>query len=351
MFDLNNIGKKVQIIAEAGCNHNGIMNIAEELVIQSSNVGADAVKFQTFKAKNLSLESAPKASYQIKATGTAESQYERLKRMEVNQQYHKKLIELCNQKNITFCSSPFDIESATFLYELNVPFYKIPSGELTNIPLIEHIAAFNKPIILSTGMANLGEIELALNKISKCHNQVILMHCTSDYPAKWEESNLKSIQTLKNAFKLPVGFSDHTQGIELSLIAVALGAVVIEKHISLDNNMEGGDHKASLEPKEFKELVDKVRKVEVALGDGIKRCMESEVNVRNVARKSVVSIKDIEKGERIQKESISVKRPGNGISPIYFEIIHDSVATERIPKDSLIYWHQILSKKGETNEN
>jgi len=332
---------KVFIIAEAGCNHNGDIYLAEKLIKQAAYSGADAVKFQTFRAENISIIKAPKANYQLISTGTKESQYERLKRMELSVEDHGKIVNLCKDNKIVFCSSPFDLESADFLQKLNIPFFKIPSGEITNIPLISHIASFMKPIILSTGMASLGEIEFAINSISKYHKNIVIMHCISDYPAKWEQANLRAIKTIKDAFHFPVGFSDHTLGIELALVAVALGAIVIEKHITLDKTMEGGDHKASLEPKEFKALVDKIRGVEIALGDGIKRCMNSEFNIKNVARKSVVSIKDIEKGEKIQKNSISIKRPGTGISPFFYNDVLNSVAQEKIPKDSLIYWHQI----------
>jgi sialic acid synthase SpsE len=228
------------------------------------------------------------------------------------------------------------------LHKINLPFFKIPSGEITNLPLIEYIASFGKPIILSTGMANLAEIEDALNSIGKENRKnVILMHCLSDYPAKWEDTNLRAMETIRDAFHLPVGFSDHTEGIELSLVAVGMGAVVIEKHITLDKNMEGGDHRASLEPNEFKEMVRKIRLLEIALGDGIKRCMSSEENIRDVARKSIVALKNIRRGQIISRDDLSTKRPGTGIPPRFLKAILGTRAKKDILADHLIQWSQL----------
>ena len=343
MVDLiQEIKSKVVIIAEVGCNHNGDMDVAKQLINIASDCGADAVKFQSFVPENMITTHSPKADYQIRATGTGESQYDRLCRMKVSEEDHEMLVEYCRNKNITFFSAPFDETSADLLRKLEVPFFKIPSGEITNLPLIKYVASFGSPMILSTGMTNLGEIEDALNVVGDDKKgNIILMHCLSDYPAKWEEANLRAIQTIRNAFHLPVGFSDHTEGIELSLVAVGLGAVIIEKHITLDKNMEGGDHKASLEPHEFKDLVSKIRRLEMAMGDGVKRCMPSEENVQAVARKSIVAKKDIKKGQVINRDYLSVKRPGTGIFPKHLEVIIGSRAKEDILSDQLISWSQL----------
>lgn len=336
------IDNRVLVIAEIGCNHNGNLEVAKKLVEAAVNAGADAAKFQSFVPEEMILENAPKADYQIKATGEKESQFQRLKRMQLTQSEQNKLKQCCELKGIVFCSSPFDHQSAKFLNKLKVPFFKIPSGEITNIPLLKYIGSFRKPVILSTGMSDLGEVENALNAIGKENRKnIVLLHCLSEYPAKWEDANLKAILTLKNAFHLPVGFSDHSESIELALVAVGLGAVVIEKHITLDRNMEGGDHKASLEPDTFKEMVDKIRMLEVALGDGIKRCMPYEKNVRSVARKSIVARKDIKRGDIIESECIAIKRPGIGISPVFIHKILGSRAKEDIGENELFGWHQL----------
>jgi len=332
--------KKVFVIAEVGCNHNGDISVAERLIEIAAKSGADAVKFQSFTPDNMTIKEAPKAEYQIKATGTSETQFQRLERMKLDKEKHKRLINTCNNNGIIFCSSPFDNDNAQMLHDLNVPFFKIPSGEITNVQLIKLISSFNKPIILSTGMSTLGEIEDALSIIGS-NESVILMHCVSDYPARWEEANLRTIQTLKNAFHTQVGFSDHTQGIELAMVAVGLGAVVIEKHITLDKNMHGGDHKASLEPKDFASLVEKIRTLEIALGDGIKRCMPSEKSVRLVARKSIVSTKHIRKGQIISENDVAIKRPGTGIQPKYINLIIGSTAIKDIHVDKLINWENV----------
>jgi len=337
---LREIDGKVFIIAEIGCNHNGDMAIAKELIDRSIECGVDAVKFQSFNPQKMTTANAPKADYQIKATGTSESQYSRLSRMQLTSDDHYMLLDYCRKKDIQFISSPFDKESVILLEELGVPFFKVPSGEITNIPLLSQIGSLAKPVILSTGMSNLGEIELALKAIG--HRNVVLLHCISEYPAKWEEANLRAISTLQNAFKLPVGFSDHTVGIELPLVAIGLGAVVIEKHITLDRKMEGGDHKASLEPEDFKNLVQKIRKLETALGDGIKRCMPSEVNVKLVARKSIVLNRTVKKGKKININDLAFKRPGTGISPADWERIVNSVAKEDLSPDHPLIWAQIL---------
>ena len=339
---LENIKSKVFIIAEVGCNHNGDMNAAKELIDISVDCGADAVKFQSFIPRNMTTKNAPKAEYQIRATGTTESQFDRLCRMSLTIEDHNMLFAYCQKKPTTFFSTAFDIESATLLTELGVPFYKIPSGEITNLPLIEYLSSQGKPMILSTGMANFGEIEEALSIAGDNRRKdVVLMHCVSDYPAKWEDANLRALLTLRHAFHIPVGFSDHTEGIELALVAVGMGASIIEKHITLNKNMEGGDHKASLEPLEFKDLVSKIRRLETALGDGIKRCMPSEQNIKDVARKSIVAKQHIKKGSIIRSRDIAVKRPGTGLPPKFLNMIVGSTAKEDISEDQLIQWSHL----------
>jgi len=340
----------VLVIAEIGCNHNGDKQIAKRLIKAAAESGADVAKFQTFNPDELLTIDAPKALYQVKATGTKETQFERLDRIKLNKEDHKELRDYCEKSNIIFCSSPFDHQSVDLLHELDVPFFKVASGEITNFPLLEHISSYGKPIVLSTGMSNLGEIEEAINVIGqRKRSNVVLMHCISDYPADWVEANLRAIQTLRDAFHLPVGFSDHTEGIELSLVAVGMGAVIIEKHITLDRNMEGGDHKASLEPHEFKDLVEKIRRLEIALGDGIKKCMPSEENVKKVARKSIVAGKNINKGDIINNNDLAIKRPGTGLHPKYLENIINYVSKETIKKDQLIHWYNIERKVDEEN--
>ena len=343
MIDLiKEIKTRTFIIAEIGCNHNGDMNVAKQLINIAADCGANAVKFQSFRSEDMITKNAPKADYQIRATGNVESQFERLCRMMLTEENHEEMKMFCRKNNIIFCSTPFDLQSVNLLHELDVPFFKVPSGEITNLPLLEHIASFGKPIILSTGMANLGEIEYAINVIGEENRRnIILMHCLSNYPADWVEANLRAIQTLRDAFHLPVGFSDHTEGIELSLVAVGMGAVVIEKHITLDRNMEGGDHKASLEPRELKDLVEKIRKLEMALGDGIKKCMPSEENVKNVARKSIVTRRAVDMGRIITMDDLVIKRPGVGIPPKYLSMIIGAKAKESISADKLIKWSQL----------
>jgi len=340
----------VLVIAEIGCNHNGDKQIAKRLIKAAAESGADIAKFQTFNPDELLTIDAPKALYQVKATGTKETQYERLNRIKLDREDLKELKNYCENNNIAFCSSPFDHQSVDLLHELDVPFFKVASGEITNLPLLEHISSYGKPIVLSTGMSNLGEIEDALYAIGeKNRKQVVLMHCISTYPANWEDANLRAIRSLREAFNLPVGFSGHSTGIELSLVAVGMGAVVIEKHITLDRNMEGGDHKASLEPHEFKELVNKIRKLEIALGDGIKKCMPSEEDVKKVARKSIVAGRNINKGVIINSNDLAIKRPGTGLHPKYLKSIINYVSKDTIKKDQLIHWHNIERKADEKN--
>jgi len=304
------------IIAEAGVNHNGDRDVAFQLIVEAAHCGADAVKFQTFKTEQLVTETAPKAQYQLHRTEPAESQYQMLKRLEFSAGVHRELFEFCQQQNILFMSSAFDEQSADLLENMGVAVFKVPSGEITNIPLLVHIALKKRPIILSTGMSTLGEVEAAVNTIENTGNtDLILLHCVSNYPAEVSDVNLRAIKTMKNAFGVPVGYSDHTLGMEIALAAVVTGACVIEKHFTLDRNMPGSDHQASLEPKEFIKMVAAIRKVESAMGSGRKEPTSSESDTAAVARKSLVAACDIPANTVITDKMISVKRPGTGIVP------------------------------------
>ena len=285
------------IIAEIGVNHNGDLDLACQLIDIATDAGASAVKFQTFKTEKLVTRQAAKADYQTRTTGGEESQYEMLKRLELSPADYEAVLEYCQHRNILFLSTPFDEDSADFLEQLGVCAYKIPSGEITNLPYLAHIAAKGKPMIVSTGMSTLGEVETAVDTIRENGNPaIVLLHCVSQYPAPYEASNLYAMSTLAQAFSVPTGFSDHTMGIEIALAAVALGARVIEKHLTLDRDLPGPDHRASAAPEEFKAMVAGIRKVEAALGDGIKRPAACESDVRTVARKSLVAAVNIPAG-------------------------------------------------------
>ena len=313
--------KSCFIIAEAGVNHNGDINIAKKLVDAAFEAGADAVKFQSFKAENLVTKKAPKADYQKETTGNG-NQYEMLKKLELSYENHVLLKKYCEDKGIMFISTPFDFESVDLLEKLNIPLYKISSGDLTNVPLLKYIAKLNKSMIVSAGMANLGEVEVAVEAIKNAGNdKIILLHCTSNYPTAYEDVNLNAMITLKNAFNLPIGYSDHTVGVEVPIAAAAMGAKVIEKHFTLDKQMEGPDHKASLNPEELRKMVDSIRNIEKAFGDGIKKCNKNEENTRQVARKSIVARVNIKKGQTISYENVTFKRPANGVSPIFIDEI------------------------------
>lgn len=336
----------VYIIAEAGVNHNGSVDIAKQLVDIAAKAGADAIKFQTFKAENLVSQSTPKALYQQQTTNAEESQYEMLKRLELNEDAHNLLIHYCHDKGIQFLSAPFDSQSLQLLVkQCDLPFIKIPSGEITNAPFLLEIALAGKPVLMSTGMSTLSEIEMALwviaygytnsspnfPKLSECRkayvspkgqqelkDKVTLLHCTTEYPAPFDEVNLNAMKTLHSSFGLPVGYSDHTPGIAVATAAVACGAIVIEKHFTLDKSLPGPDHKASLEPYELQLLVQSIRQIEAAMGSGIKIPSLSESVNAEVARKSLVAKRDIAVGEVFDSNNLSVKRPGNGISPMQY---------------------------------
>ncbi len=314
---------KTFIIAEAGDNHNGSRELAFRLIDKAVEAGADCVKFQTFITEEIISKRAEKAEYQKAATGSDESQYQMVKKLELSFEQFRELQKYAEERAITFLSTPFDIPSVEFLDSINIPCFKIPSGEITNLPYLIKIAETGRDVIMSTGMAELNEIESAIN-ILREHGSgdISLLHCNTEYPTPYEDVNLRAMLTLKEKFGVRVGYSDHTQGIEVPIAAVALGAEIIEKHFTLDHNMEGPDHKASLEPDELKQMVDGIRKTEKALGNGIKTASPSEKKNIQIARKSIVARRNIEKGEILTEENLAVKRPGNGISPMrWYEVI------------------------------
>lgn len=316
--------QKTLIIAEAGVNHNGDLELAKQLIDVAAEAGADFVKFQTFNANRLTTRSAKKANYQRRGTDSAESQYEMLRRFELSEAMHHELFAYCAERNIGFLSTGFDIESVDLLVSLGQDIFKIPSGEITNLPYLRHIGQLDKAIILSTGMATLGEIEAALAVLEKAGTaieKITVLHCTTEYPTPMNEVNLRAMQSIRKAFGVAVGYSDHTQGIEVATAAIAMGATVIEKHFTLDRNLPGPDHQASLEPAELSAMVAAIRNIEAALGDGIKRLTPSEARNKSVARKSLVAGRMIKAGEIFSAENITTKRPGTGISPMHWDEI------------------------------
>jgi N,N'-diacetyllegionaminate synthase len=333
------MNNKVFIIAEAGVNHNGDVNIAKRMIEAASDAGADAVKFQTFKAERIISRTAPKADYQKRTTGARESQLEMVKRLELDKKAHRELVAHCKRKGIEFLSAPFDQESIDLLNSFGLTMFKIPSGEITNLLYLRKIGGLGKKIILSTGMADMGEIEDALDIIIEAgtpKKNITVLHCTTEYPTPMREVNLLAMSTIRDAFKVSVGYSDHTKGIEVPIAAVALGATIIEKHFTLDRAMEGPDHAASLEPPELKTLIRTIRNVEKALGDGVKRPSPSELKNREIARKSLVASRSIRKGERLSAKNITTKRPGNGISPMQWDTVIGLIAQKNFKADELI---------------
>ena len=330
---------KTIIIAEAGVNHNGSLELAKRLVDEAVKAGVDYVKFQTFKAKNLVSFSAEKADYQKETTNTDESQFEMIKKLELNISAHKELVDYCNSRGIRFISTPFDLDSIDLLFDLGVDFYKIGSGEITNYPYLKKIASKGLPVVLSTGMSNLDEIKEAFNLLidnGLKKEQISLLHANTEYPTPYNDVNLNAMLTLRDVFKVTVGYSDHTKGIEVPIAAVALGAKIIEKHFTVDRTMEGPDHKASLEPEELKMMVDSIRNIEQTLGSGIKQPSESEKKNIIIARKSIVAARNILKGELFTEENITTKRPGNGISPMRWNEILGNTAQKDFKTDDLI---------------
>ncbi|MCT7614597.1 N-acetylneuraminate synthase [Aliarcobacter butzleri] len=330
---------KVFIIAEAGVNHNGSIELAKKLIDVASESGVDAVKFQTFKAENLVSKNAQKADYQKQTTDKNESQFDMIKKLELDVDTHKELMLYCKTKNIMFLSTPFDHDSIDLLSDLGLEIFKIPSGEITNLPYLRHIGRLNKKVILSTGMADIGEIEDALDVLiaagTKKEN-ITVLHANTMYPTPMEDVNLKAMVTIGNTFDVAFGYSDHTLGIEVDIAAVAMGACCIEKHFTLDKTMEGPDHKASLEPDELKAMVKAIRNIELALGSCVKKPSKSEIPNIQIARKSIVAKVDIKKGELLFEDNLTIKRPGNGISPMRWDEIVGSIATKDYKEDELI---------------
>lgn len=330
-------GHPAYIVAELGVNHNGNMALVKELIDKASEAGVDAIKFQKFKTEALVTKNAPKARYQEVTTDAEESQFDMLKRLELSENSLQELYNYAKFKGIEAFATPFDDESVDFLYDLGIKAYKVGSGDITNVPMLKKIAKKGLPVILSAGMSTLGEIEDALDAIrSEGNEQIVLMHCTSNYPTNEEDVNLRAMNTMMTAFQLPTGYSDHTMGTAVSIAAVARGAVIIEKHFTLDRSLPGPDHSASLEPKELKELVDGIRAVERALGSPIKRPNPSELEVKHVAQKSVVAAKEIKKGTIITEDMLTVKRPGGGIKPKHLELVVGREAKVDINEDSII---------------
>jgi N,N'-diacetyllegionaminate synthase len=331
--------KRVIVIAEAGVNHNGNIVLAKKLIDSAYEAGADAVKFQTFKAEKLISKNAPKAEYQKQSTDSNESQFEMIKKLELDLETHKELLSYCNKKNIKFLSTPFDLDSIDLLNKLGLNIFKIGSGEITNLPYLRKIGSLKKKVIISTGMSDLGEIEDALDILissGTSKENITVLHCNTEYPTPIEDVNLKAMLTIKNAFDINIGYSDHTLGIEVPIAAVALGATVIEKHFTLDKTMEGPDHKASLEPHELKQMVCSIRNIEKAMGNGIKKPSLSEKKNINIARKSLIASKEIKKGEIFSENNLTVKRPGNGISPMRWDEFIGKVVTKDYNADDLI---------------
>jgi N,N'-diacetyllegionaminate synthase len=328
-----------QIIAEAGVNHNGDLNAAFDLIDAAAAAGADVAKFQTFTAKRIVTTSARKAEYQKQATDPSESQLDMLTRLELTPHMHEALIARCAERGIRFLSTAFDIESLDLLAQLGLTTFKVPSGEITNLPYLRHLGRFGSRVLLSTGMATLGEIEAALVALEQSgtpRRLVTVLHCTTDYPTTMADVNLRAMTTLRDAFGVDVGYSDHTQGIEVPIAAVALGASVIEKHFTLDRNLPGPDQKASLEPAELRQMVVAIRNIEVAMGDGIKRPGAAESLNRAVARKSLVAACAIAAGDVFSERNVAVKRPGTGISPMRWDEVIGRRAQRDYAQDELI---------------
>lgn len=327
----------VFIIAEAGVNHNGSLDLAKKLVDAAKEAGADCVKFQTFITKNIVSKNAVKAEYQKHHTKAEESQYDMLKRLELSFDDFVELNTYCKSKDIEFMSTAFDFDSIDFLNSLGMKTWKIPSGDITNLPFLLKIAKLNAPVILSTGMSTMEDIGSAIKALKENGaGNLTVLHCTTEYPTPFDEVNLMAMNTIKEKFGVRVGYSDHTKGIEVPIAAVALGAKVIEKHFTLSRDMEGPDHKASLEPKELKSMIDSIRHIEVALGNGIKKPTDSEMKNMAVARKSIIALKDIKVGEIFSEENITVKRPGNGISPMKWFYVIGKTANRDFKEDELI---------------
>ncbi len=334
------MSKHVLIIAEAGVNHNGSLELAKQLIDKAVEAGVDIIKFQTFKSEKLVSKAAKQAEYQQRNIGKQdEGQLAMLKKLELSQADHEELIAYCNEKGIRFFSTAFDMDSIDYLHSLNMGLWKIPSGEITNYPYLRKIAQYQEPVILSTGMCELTDIEAALNVLLQFgvkKEQITILHCNTEYPTPFADVNLKAMLEIGEKFGVQIGYSDHTKGIEVPIAAVALGATVIEKHFTLDKNMEGPDHKASLEPDELKAMVSAIRNIEQALGSGHKTISESERKNIEIARKSIVAARPIKAGEMLTEENLTVKRPGNGINPMRWNEVVGTRAVENFKEEDPI---------------
>jgi len=329
----------VLVIAEVGVNHNGSIDLAKKLIDAACSAGADAVKFQTFKAKNLVIKNSPKATYQKKFTNKKETQFNMLKKLELNERMHLKLINYCKKKNIKFISSPFDHESIDLLNNLGLDIFKIPSGEITNLPYLRHIGKLKKKVILSTGMSNIKEVKSALDILIKSgtsKKKITILHTNTEYPTPMRDVNLRAMVAMGKELDVNFGYSDHTLGIEVDIAAVAMGAKCIEKHFTLNRKMKGPDHFASLEPKQFKGMVNAIRNIELALGNRIKKPSNSEIQNLNIVRKSIIAKNKIKKGDLFNEDNLTVKRPGSGISPMRWDKIIGTKARKDYSKDDLI---------------
>ena len=330
---------RVLIIAEAGVNHNGSIQLAKKLIDKAVFSGADAVKFQTFKATNVVSKNAPKADYQKQTTNLRESQFDMIKRLELDERAHQELIAYCKEANIMFLSTPFDLDSVDLLNELGLQIFKIPSGEITNLPYLRRIGSLCKEVILSTGMSDLKEIGEAIKILTNAgtlKENITVLHANTMYPTPMEDVNLRAMQTIQNKFDVAVGYSDHTLGIEVDIAAVAMGATIIEKHFTIDKTMDGPDHKSSIDPEELKAMVSSIRNIEKALGSSIKKPSKSEKPNISMARKSIVARKSIKKGELFTEKNITIKRPGIGISPMKWDTILGKVAERDYQIDDLL---------------
>jgi len=330
---------RVYVIAEAGVNHNGSLETAADLVHAAARAGADAVKFQAFSADALASRTAPKAAYQERSTGTAESQLEMLRALELDENAHRTLQQVAAEQGIDFLSSAFDLESVAMLGRMGLKAHKIPSGEITNLPYLRAVAALGAPVILSTGMAEMREVADALGALEAAgalRDRVTVLHCSTEYPAPFEDANLRAMVAMRDEFGVAVGYSDHTDGIAVPVAAVALGASIIEKHLTLDRTLPGPDHAASLEPARFAEMVAAIRAVEVALGDGVKRPSAGESENRAVVRKSIVAARAIAAGEALTEDNLTTKRPGTGISPMCWDAVIGTAAVRDFAPDEEI---------------
>lgn len=336
-------GEPVFIVAEGGVNHNGDLNIALQLVEAAADAGADAIKFQTWHTELVISRSAPLADYQRRTTSETQSQYDMVARLELEPDAFRCLQRRAASRGLVFFSTPFDLPSVDLLVDLNVPLFKIPSGEINHFPLLEKVARTGRPAIVSTGMCSLGEVEAAVNCLQGAGaRELVLLHCLSSYPAPMEEINLRAMQTLAYAFHMPVGLSDHTLGDGAAIAAVSLGAAVIEKHLTISRDLAGPDHQASLDPSGFRDFVSTIRLLELALGDGVKRLQPSERNVRSVARRSIVAARDLAAGTRLADDDLCMKRPGTGLESQHLHEVIGRITCRDLPTDSMLSWSDLL---------